>query len=494
MHLPSISQRDRPTSATVGTNNNPPYSPTSTSPSTSPRSSSDPSQQRLLNPLKFAKGERKGDKDDGELELWYMTPPGEYRYWMYQQDGTQIKLMQQRLQQTFNRRGRRPHTPIEPPSASFPQPTSESVRARLNLLKWLASPNCLLFYDCDEVVSVDDLQLDTLLIAAHSTTDGGAKAIQLLMRWSKEGRRYTDWDEVQTEVERLMAAPSGAAEESKEKEAMRRLAEEERLRKDKLSQRMERERQERFAALKRRQDEERSVRQQRKAEKDEQRRRVVRRRENKKLAALDHNRATSTASTLSAISRADSTKASKTAEKGRKGDKKQPAAAEEEEEEEEEESQQAEQREQEAKETEEGEPDTNDAYDDVEYAAEGESAQDTNGLSSQPSSGAESGRSTQADKEAQEEKQASGTLTVDTPASDDEDEGSIQPIVSTTSSARPSSRPALLTPSPRAAPKEADEVVTEREKRSARGDNSARRPATGSARETESDVLIDTPL
>ena len=477
MHLPAISQRDRPATAATATNtSSSDYSTSSSTDSTSPLSASEPSNPRfILNPLKFVKAERKDGKDEQELDLWYMTQPGDYRYWMYLQDGTAIRLMQQRLQQTFNRRGRRPHTPIEAPSAGFPQPTSESVRARLNLLKWLSSSNCLLFYECEEVVEVDDLELDTILNTAQSTTDGGAKAIQILMRWSKEGRRYTVWQEVQSDMVFHMADPVAANEGGKEKEALRRLVEEEKRRKDKLSQRMERERQERFTALKKRQEEERGIRQQRKQEKDQHREKVAQRRETSKLAVLSASKRTSTANPSSVVSLVENGRGGRRTKKlDKMGEKK--AGSEDGD------------RGAEADEQT-GEADDHDDVAEQESTETVEVAKDVEGVSPQSSSNANSAHLTPA-KEAQEEKQPTANPAIDTLPSDSEDESSAQPVVSAVSTSRPSSRaPAILTPLPSAA---GHEVMADR--LSARGKSSARRENGGSRPGTARSKASEEPI
>ena len=419
MHLPSISHRERPVTAT--------------SPSTSPRLSSDPSNPHISKRVQHERRAPRSDRDEAELDLWYMTQPGEDRYWMYGQDDTQAELLRQRLERTFNRRGRRPHTPVEAPSAAFPQPTSESVRARLNLLKWLSSRSCLLFYECDDVVQVDDIQLDTALATAQSTTDGGAKAIQILMRWSKEGRRYGAWHEVQTELERLMADTTAATERGREKKALKRAEEEEQRRKDRLHQRIHREQQERFSALKQRQAEERALRQQRKQDADEQRNRLAQQRQARKLAALDHHRGASSVSSSStgpvvesrageerfrragqvAIEKADAVEE----EKYDDGDAH-------------------------------NEQDANQKADATHEQAHfdgnhpsAEAAETTDSQLSQPSSIADTASVTSADKEAPEEKLVDTEQPAPTTAGDKEDQGS---------SAQPSSHvSAALTPSPR---------------------------------------------
>lgn len=523
MHLPSIPIRDRPTTATaINTTTNP---PTDSSPHTSADAAASSSNPRFLNPLKFAKGERKGGGGDnksgdsqqqGEMDLWYMTQPGENRYWMYLQDGLQMKLLQQRLQQTFNRKTKRPTTPLEPPAAAFPQPTNEAARARLNLLKWLSSAGCLLFYECEEVVSVDDQQLDEVLAVfpQPAVTDGGARVITVLMKWSKEGRRYSQWSEVQADMEKYIAAQQpdmAVAEVNKERVAaasMKKLIDDENRRKEALHSRMERERQERFAALRQRQEEERGIRQQRKADKD-----ALRNLRNtatskwrnqqssntsgssgggKKLASLRHGRAESTASTLSTVSMADSVKAGggRRGGKGMEESKKQALSLlgelrKEREEQAEEEAE---------KQTSDGPTEAADeAYDDdddeqyeeaeeegKDGAADAPPAERPSG--SPQSSGNSSDRSTYADKEAQEEKQspvAVSMLTIDRTASiDDADSSSDQPAVTAVSSARPSSRvPPLLTPSPRVGQSRGEEVAVERvsarEKKSLRAESSS---------------------
>ena len=530
--LPSIAQRDRPSTATTTTNLTQPQS--DTSPFKSTDSMSVTTHPRFLNPLKFAKGERKGNSDtkttsnssssDGqqhqqqqqgdEMDLWYMTQPGENRYWMYLQDGLQLKLLQKQLNQTFHPKHKRPHTPVEPPAAAFPQPTSQAVRARLNLLKWLSSPSCLLFYECDEVVSVDDGQLDAVLGLCSSggvegMTDGGARVITVLMKWSKQGKRYSGWDDVQADMAKHMAAeaeaaarPSTAAVEADKAAAsaaaMKKGVDDENRRKEALQRRMERERQERFAALRQRQEEERSIRQQRKADKDALRNlrttAAAKWRDNAhgnssgsgRLAALRHGRGESTASTLSTVSMAESVKAGGGRRRGaaREAGQKLAVGGVQDTKKEPEEQAEAEEF---VKQIAGGEDKAADeaydqADDDEEYAEDGADEADTPDKDAEKrpsdslqSSGGSSDRSVHADKEAQEEKQPSpGMPTIDRLPSDDESCYDNQRAVSAVSSTRPSSRvPPLLTPSPRRGGEVAAERASARGKKGLRAESSS---------------------
>ena len=215
-----------------------------------------------LNPFKFSKDETSG--------LFEHFGDGD-RYSMYTADGYNLQHLQRQLTRTFERR------PPPPPSAQpDAPPASAQERSRMNLLRWLASPMCQLFSECEDSVSVNDVELDELVTEAKSEDDAGVNVIKVLVRWSAEGRKYSQWKDVVSDMKDLQH--SRPLLNSFKREAIQRMGAEQR-REAAFARRLEKERQERFARLCAQQEEERQARAQRKKDREEAKQRLLARKQ-----------------------------------------------------------------------------------------------------------------------------------------------------------------------------------------------------------------------
>ena len=249
----------RPSSSSSTTSN---YS--SSSISFSP--SSDPKQYHLrstLNPFKYSKDETSG-------LFAYMND--EERFSMYTADDQSLARLRRQLELTYKRKPKPP--PPDLLSSLDPPPQSAAERSRMNLLRWLASPMCALFTECDDSVSVNDLELDELVEVAGSTEDAGVNVIRWLVKWSAEGRKYAQWQDV---VRDMRAVTRGNALRSQQDLAIQNRMREEERKREALQRTLQRERDERFATLKLRQEEEKRLRATRRKEREELRERLERR-------------------------------------------------------------------------------------------------------------------------------------------------------------------------------------------------------------------------
>ena len=189
----------------------------------------------------------------------------------YATDGLDLHSLQQQIARTFQQR-----PPPPPPSAlttTPPPPTSNLERSRTNLLRWLASPMCLLFNESDDSVSVNDLELEELIREADSADDAGANVIKVLMRWSAEGRKYSTWAALQQDMRDINNPPPPPLT-ALQRELQQRVEAEQR-RQEALNQLMAKERAERFAALKVWQEEQKQGNAERRKEREEAKRHPV---------------------------------------------------------------------------------------------------------------------------------------------------------------------------------------------------------------------------
>ena len=208
----------------------------------SPAHLPDPRQYHLrttLNPFKWAK-----DESSGLFE--YFT--NEERYRMYTPDGYNLAHLQRQIARTFKSRAK--PLPAEMLPGAEEAPHSEEERSRLNLLRWLASPSCHLFEECEDSVEVNDVELDELVKVAGSSADAGVSALKWLVKWSAEGRRYATWAEL---VDDVRDVQEGRELQPQAQVVAHRRRLEQQRREEALARMLNREKAERRAALRRKQ-------------------------------------------------------------------------------------------------------------------------------------------------------------------------------------------------------------------------------------------------
>ena len=217
----------------------------------------DPRQFHLrttLNPFKWAK-----DETSGLFEHF----TNEERYRMYTPDGYNLAHLQRQIARTFQRKPKPP--PAELLAGVEGAPLSGVERSRLNLLRWLSSASCRLFDECEDSVEVNDVELDELVRVAGSAEDAGVNALRWLVKWSGEGRKYSKWAELVTDMREVQ---EGHELQQQTQAAVHRRRVEQLRREEELARRLAKEKVERWAALRRKQQREQERRAEQRGDSD----------------------------------------------------------------------------------------------------------------------------------------------------------------------------------------------------------------------------------